>query len=181
MSVDFPAFGNPIRPTSAEQTQLQREPPLLPGFALVGKGGDRRVAVAERPVTQAPLPPRAATNSSPAAARSAINTPLSSCTTVPGGNQDEPNLTPAGAVALAAFAVAPPLGFHMGVSTHFEERSDGAIGAGSHTAAVATVTAVGSALGLVRLVMPADDTISAGSSYRLDASFVDERHLVCCG
>src|SRR2546428_3271869 len=87
-SVDFPAFGRPVRPTSARSlssSRISRRSPLPPSSAIRGA---RRVLLTNRALPFPAAPPRAITSSSPGDTRSAMVRPVaSSTTTVPTGTR----------------------------------------------------------------------------------------------
>src|SRR5579859_3198273 len=85
MSEDLPAFGKPIRPTSATVFSSSTRSRRSPGSPLSAKPGALRRGDARAALPSPPRPPRAATNRVPAPTRSASSSPSAVLTTVPSG------------------------------------------------------------------------------------------------
>jgi hypothetical protein len=82
----------------------------------------------------------------------------------------------AGSVLSLSSAVFAALGLDVRVIPHFEKGPYGLIGAQDDAPAVTAVSPIGTALGLVRLAMKRDRTVSARSRENRDPCLIDERH-----
>src|SRR4051812_41511064 len=87
ISEDFPADGNPTRPTSAMLLSSMTASNASPGSPSSAKPGALRRGLASAALPRPPLPPCARTTRVPAPTRSAITRPSGVLTTVPAGTR----------------------------------------------------------------------------------------------
>jgi hypothetical protein len=69
-----------------------------------------------------------------------------------------------------------PLALDVGVVPELEESPDRTVGPHDHASAVASITAVGSSLGLERLVVKRGRAVAARPRAHVDLDLVDESH-----
>ncbi len=177
MSVLLPALGNPSRPTSASSFSSSSSRRSSPGVPSWAKRGVCRVEVAKFMLPSPPRPPRAMTTAwHPGSARSARSSPESwSRISVPDGDaQDE--VVGRGPVAVAPHPVLPVPRPVVLLVPVVEQRGQPGVRLEDDRAAVAAVTAGGTAA--VDELLPAEGhgAVPAVASLHLDGDLVDELH-----
>src|SRR5258708_1192219 len=165
MSVDFPALGNPTRPTSASSfssSRSRRSSPGRPGSCSVGAWC---VEVEKRALPRPPRPPCATRNRSPGALKSCSFSPVS---------PPYPTLVPGGFVALA---MGSGLGLVLGVETERKKRVLVLAGDEINIAAAAAIAAARTSARDILFAAKSQTAIAAVAGLYVDPDFVNE-HLV---
>ena len=177
MNVDLPAFGHADERGVGHQTQLEPQPALLAVLTLL-REGRRPARVAEEAQVAAPAP--AATGREPPVAvgdqvgEHGVGLVVAHGRAL-GDHHHE--VVPARAVPLLSLAVRAGLGPPVRVVAEREERRDVAVGLEPHVAARPAVTAVGTALGRVRLLAERRAAGAAVAAANVQLRLVDEIHV----
>ena len=179
ISVDLPAFGNPMIATSARSLSSiasRRSAPGRPGFA---KRGAWRVGVAKCWLPQPPLPPLTRRTRSPALTRSATSSPLSASVTTEPERQTHLDVLAGLAVAVGAHAVLAAARPIRVLVAEVVERVVRRIGDGPDRAAVSAVASGGPPLRDELLPPEGDAAVAAVAGLHVDLGGIDEHGQRC--
>ena len=180
ISVDFPALGNPTRPTSASSFNSRRSCFCSPSSPGSMRRGARLVDETNRALPRPPRPPAPRARAGPpprgrrpdAARRRPSRTPA--CRSGTAISRSSAGL--AGAVRSLTVLAAPC--FEIGVKAEVDERVLGGDGGDVDRATTAAVAAVGSAARDVLLSPETEAAVAAGTGGHVDVDFVDEHRRI---
>ncbi len=173
-SVDLPAFGLPISPTSAITLSSSATTRTLARHALFDLARRPVDGGRERTVPRPPWPPLAMTTSSPSSARSFTSSPVAASRTIVSRRNHQDDVVATLPLPVASLARLARFGDELLVAGQPEQAVGVPLRAEDDTAAVAAVAAAGAPLGGFEFPTERDATVAAIAAADMNRDAVEK-------